>query len=80
MVRLRSIEGLEQLRSDILSSRDSTKPLVAICAGTGCLTLGARLVVRAFQEYLIKKGLEKEIEIKETGCPGFCEKGTLVVV
>ena len=80
MVRLRSIEGLELLRSEILSRRDSTKPLVAICAGTGCLTLGARLVVRAFQEYLIKKGLEKEIEIKETGCPGFCEKGTLVVV
>jgi NADH-quinone oxidoreductase subunit F len=80
MVRLRSIEELERLRSEILSRRDPAKPLIAICAGTGCLTLGARSVVRAFHEYLLQKGLEKEVEIKETGCPGFCEKGTLVVI
>ena len=80
MVRLRSVEELEGQRADILSKRDPTKPLVAICAGTGCLTLGARSVVRAFHEYLHQKGLKERIEIKETGCPGFCEKGTLVVV
>ena len=56
------------------------KPLVAICAGTGCISLGARLVVSSFQKEVNIRGLENEIEIKETGCPGFCEKGTLVVV
>jgi len=80
MARLRSIEQLQQLRAEILSKRDPAKPLVAICAGTGCLTLGARSVVRAFQEYLLERGLNEQIEIKETGCPGFCEKGTLVVI
>ena len=56
------------------------KPLVAICAGTGCISLGARLVVSAFHKDVLMRGLDREIEIKETGCPGFCEKGTLVVV
>lgn len=80
MVRLKSIEDLERLRSEIESKRDPMKPLVAICAGTGCISLGAGLVVSAFHKDVLRRGLEKEIEIKETGCPGFCEKGTLVVV
>jgi NADH-quinone oxidoreductase subunit F len=80
MTRLKSIKGLERLRSEIESKRDPMKPLVAICAGTGCISLGARLVVSSFQKEVNIRGLENEIEIKETGCPGFCEKGTLVVV
>jgi NADH-quinone oxidoreductase subunit F len=80
MTRLKSIKDLERLRSEIESKRDPMKPLVAICAGTGCISLGARLVVSSFQKEVNIRGLENEIEIKETGCPGFCEKGTLVVV
>ena len=53
---------------------------MAICAGTGCLGLGARKVIDAFAGEVKKRGLEKKISIKETGCPGFCEKGTLVVI
>jgi len=34
----------------------------------------------AFQEELERQGLEKEIDIRKTGCHGFCEKGTLVVI
>jgi len=80
MTRLKSIKDLERLRSEIESKRDPMKPLVAICAGTGCISLGARSVVSSFQKEVNIRGLENEIEIKETGCPGFCEKGTLVVV
>ncbi len=80
MARLKSIKDLERLRSEIESRGDQLKPLVAICAGTGCITLGARSVVSAFRKDVHMRGLDREIEIKETGCPGFCEKGTLVVV
>jgi NADH:ubiquinone oxidoreductase subunit F (NADH-binding)/(2Fe-2S) ferredoxin/Pyruvate/2-oxoacid:ferredoxin oxidoreductase delta subunit len=80
MPRLTSNRDLERLREEILSKRDTNKPHIAICAGTGCLGLGARKVINAFKDELGKRGLEKEIEIKETGCPGFCEKGTLVVI
>lgn len=80
MERLKSITDLERQRSEIESGRDPLKPLIAICAGTGCISLGARSVVSAFHKDVLMRGLDKEIEIKETGCPGFCEKGTLVVV
>jgi NADP-reducing hydrogenase subunit HndC len=80
MARLSSILDLEILREEIRRKRDPKRKEVAICAGTGCLGLGARKVIDAFAEELKKRGLEKEISIKETGCPGFCEKGTLVVI
>ena len=40
---------------------------VLICAGTGCISSGSKKVEAALQEQLIKKGLEKEIKIVETG-------------
>ncbi|MFZ2472332.1 MAG: NADH-ubiquinone oxidoreductase-F iron-sulfur binding region domain-containing protein [Methanothrix sp.] len=80
MARLTSIQDLEILRDEIERKRDPKRKEVAICTGTGCLGLGARKVASAFEREVEKRGLEREIHIKETGCPGFCEKGTVVVV
>lgn len=80
MARLTSLRDLEILRAEINGKRDVPRKEVAICTGTGCLGLGAGKVLRAFKAELERRGLFGEIEIKETGCPGFCEKGTLVVV
>ncbi|RZN67157.1 MAG: NADH-quinone oxidoreductase subunit NuoF [Candidatus Methanolliviera hydrocarbonicum] len=80
MPRPNSKKDLEELRRAILLRRKTDKPWLAICAGTGCLALGARNVIGAFKEELKKWGLEKEIEIKDTGCRGFCEKGTNVAI
>jgi len=80
MAKLTSIQDLEILRDEIERKRDPGRREVAICAGTGCLGLGARKVVSAFKREIERRGLQNKIRIKETGCPGFCEKGTLVVV
>jgi len=80
MRRINSPTELEKLREEILSKRDPNKPCIAICSGTGCLALGARKVIESFKEEVRKQGLEDEIDIKETGCPGFCENGTIVVI
>jgi NADP-reducing hydrogenase subunit HndC len=80
MAKLTSIQDLEILRDEIERKRDPRRREVAICTGTGCLGLGARKVVSAFKREIEKRGLQNKISIKETGCPGFCEKGTLVVV
>ncbi|HIH97456.1 MAG TPA: 4Fe-4S binding protein [Thermoplasmata archaeon] len=79
-MKLNSPEELEKLREKILSERDPNKPCIAICAGTGCLALGAQRVINAFKEEIRKQELEAEVDIRETGCPGFCEKGTVVVI
>ncbi len=78
--RIKSAPDLEKLRQEVISKRDPKKTRVAICAGTGCLALGAQKVITTFKEELKKQGLEDTVEIRETGCPGFCEKGTIIVI
>lgn len=78
--KITSALDLEKRRDEILAKRETQKRRIAICAGTGCLALGARKVIMAFKEELKNRGLESEVELRETGCPGFCEKGTIVVI
>lgn len=80
MPRLTSPEDLERLRSEILSKRDPQRPCVSVCAGTGCLASGAAEVISAFKEEIKKQGLEVKVDTKGTGCPGFCERGPIVVI
>jgi NADH:ubiquinone oxidoreductase subunit F (NADH-binding)/(2Fe-2S) ferredoxin len=80
MPKINSPAELEKLRKGILTKRDPKKPCIAVCTGTGCLALGADKVVVALKEEIKKHGLEDKVDIKETGCPGFCERGTLVVI
>jgi len=83
MPRINSASELEELRKDILSKRDPNKPCISVCTGTGCLALGAARVVAALKEEIKKQGLENKVgvvDIKETGCPGFCERGPIIVI
>ena len=80
MVRLRSSEELERFRQDMLARRDPDTPCISICAGSGCLALGAKEVIAAFEAELQEQGLDADIDTRGTGCPGFCERGPVVVV
>ncbi len=80
MPRIESSAELERFRTDILSQRDPNKPCIAVCTGSGCLALGAANVVSAFREEIKKQGLETQVDVRETGCPGFCERGPLLVI
>jgi len=83
MPRINSPAELEELRKNILSKRDPKRPCIAICTGTGCLALGAAKVVSALKEEIKKQGLATKVDIvdiRETGCPGFRERGPLMVI
>ena len=83
MPRINSASELEAFRKDILSKRDPKEPCISVCTGTGCLALGAAKVVAALKEEIKKQGLENKVgvvDIKETGCPGFCERGPIIVI
>ncbi|EGO64408.1 NADH-quinone oxidoreductase subunit NuoF [Acetonema longum] len=53
---------------------------VLICAGTGCVSSGSKKVETALRDELVKKGLDQEIKVVETGCHGFCEMGPILIV
>ena len=80
MARLNSPEELESFRQEILSKRDPSKPCISICAGAGCIASGADEVIAAFKAEIEKQGLTAEVDTKGTGCPGFCERGPVVVI
>ncbi|HIJ56901.1 MAG TPA: 4Fe-4S binding protein [Deltaproteobacteria bacterium] len=80
MARLNSPEALENFRKDLLSKRDPNTPCISICAGAGCLASGASDVIAAFNAEIEKQGLKTDVDTKGTGCPGFCERGPVVVI
>ena len=80
MPTINSPADLERFRQEILAKRSSEKARISVCAGAGCLATGARKVIDAFSAEIEKEGLEKEVCVKGTGCPGFCERGPIVVI
>jgi NADH:ubiquinone oxidoreductase subunit F (NADH-binding)/(2Fe-2S) ferredoxin len=80
MVKLRSPADLEKKREEILSQRDPNKPCVTICSGTGCHVLGSDKVAEAFVSEISKNGLTAKVDVRRTGCHGFCERGPVVVM
>ena len=79
MAHINSAAELEELRKGILSKRDSQKPCIAICNGNGCSGRNDG-IIRAFEEEVKKQALEAKVDIRVTGCHGFCEKGPFVVI
>jgi len=80
MPRINSPEELEKVRQEIVSRRDPSKPCISICAGAGCMASGAGEVIAAFKAEIEKQGLQADVNTRETGCPGFCERGPVVVI
>jgi len=84
--KISSLPELERLRSEIAARRGPEKKVIAVCVG-GCSALGARKIVDSLRDEVEKQGLagqvgikEDEVEIRETGCLGFCEFGPRVTV
>ncbi len=80
MASLRSPEELEQLRQEALAARAASSARVSVCAGAGCVASGAVEVIAAFRAEIEAQGLTADVDTKGTGCPGFCERGPIVVI
>lgn len=80
MPKINSPAELEKLRKDILLKRKAEKPYIAICGGTGCNSTINKKIIGAFKEEIGKHTLKTKVDIRETGCHGFCEKGPIVVI
>lgn len=55
------------------------KRTVIICGGTGCVSARSLHVGAVLEEEIERSGLE-DVEVKITGCHGFCECGPIVVI
>lgn len=71
---------LEKTRKSILSDHNRYLPCVTVCKGTGCSASGGGSVADAFRKEIKSKKLEDRIDVRSTGCHGFCAQGPLVVI
>ena len=80
MKKLENTEELEKLAKTIQEGRDPNKPIITICGGTGCKASGCDDIISTFNNEIEKQNLGEKVDIRITGCHGFCEKGPLVVI
>jgi len=63
-----------------LSQRDPDKPSIAVCAGMDCLERDNNRIIAAFEKETDKNNLKTKVDLRATGCHGYCEKGPVVVI
>ena len=80
MPRINTPADLEEFRQGILSARDPNKPCITLCSGSACHASGSGEVAAAIQEEIEKQGLSHEVDVRRTGCHGFCERGPIIVI
>ncbi len=80
MQKIRTITDLEDIRESILQDKDSEKTIIRLCLSTGCRAQKSLKVNEALENEIKKYGLQNKIEIKKTGCHGFCEMGPIMVI
>ncbi len=79
-MKVTSVRELEDLRSEILAGKDQDKPCIAVCGGPGCLANQCLEVRDAFVNEIAAKGLTDKVDIRTTGCHGFCERGPIALI
>ena len=81
MTNIDSRAALEAHRAALVNEGQSAgKQLVSLCSGSGCGAYGTGKVYKALMQKLTDRGLEDQVDIKLTGCHGFCEKGPIMVL
>ena len=81
MPKLENRESLDQLRASLQKTSETVgKQLISLCAGSGCGAYGTAKVHEALVQELAGHGLQDDVEVKLTGCHGFCEKGPIMVI
>ena len=78
MERFDSADGLRQRREE-LQAKKADGTVLALCS-TGCGAVGALEVAEALEAEIAKRKLESKVQVKRTGCHGFCEQGPVLVV
>ncbi len=79
MEKLSSIGQLEWFRNKIISGKKEGITEIHVCM-TGCRAYGAAGILEALKEEVQTQGLSEKVEIRATGCHGFCAKAPVMAI
>jgi len=77
--RINTISKLESLRESILNKGRTLRTVIRVC-DTGCRARKSAKVIEALETEIVKQGLQDNVDVRKTGCHGFCEMGPIMVV
>ena len=82
MPRLSSLDQLIALRQGILREMGARRetPTLVLCAGTGGQASGSNDIMRIIKRQILERNLGGKIQLRITGCQGFCEMDPFIVV
>jgi len=79
MGKIKSASELEKYRESIVAKGDPKKKVVRLC-NTGCRGRGSSKVAEALEDHVKAENLRDKVTIKKTGCHGFCQIGSVMVI
>ena len=80
MERLKTIDDFRALQKRLLADRDPSIPVIVISAGTCGQAGGANDLIRAAKKKILGEGLADKINLRITGCHGFCQAEPSVLI
>ncbi len=80
MERPKSIEDFRLMQDRIVQDRDPSVPTIIIPAGTCGQASGANDLIRITKRELLERQLAEKIQIRITGCHGYCQLEPSVLV
>jgi NADH-quinone oxidoreductase subunit F len=78
--KMETLSDLDSFRQSLLDKLGEAKSIIHVCCSTGCRAGGALKIIDALSEQLKDSDLDDTIEIKKTGCRGFCENGPVMAL
>ncbi|WP_301998502.1 NADH-quinone oxidoreductase subunit NuoF [Desulfosporosinus nitroreducens] len=93
-MKLKDTAALNALKTEslaLLENRRIATPLttmdaqgkprhIMVCGGTGCHASDSPEIAKLLKEELDRRGLSDQVEVLQTGCFGFCEKGPILEI
>ena len=80
-MKFTSVKQFEEYAATLKSAySNNKKTCITVCAGTGCQAHGSGDVIEALKKKIAEKNLQDRVDVKATGCHGFCERGPLFVI
>lgn len=84
---MKSVEQLDSIKNkyiEQIEARGHGKKgfgkQVLVCAGTGCTSSKSAKIIQAFEEEIIRNGIEQDVKVIKTGCFGLCALGPVVII
>lgn len=68
------------MESGTNATPDSDKKTILVCQGTGCVSSNSHKITKALETTIKDKGLTGQVDVKFTGCHGFCQQGPIVII